>query len=105
MNKTAIRSIEKWLRMHKVHRDVSCPFPDEGEAIRSKSKIENRNYHNRDKLCHEVFPELDACDGECPCGEYPVDTVSKRARKFVKAWKLKHYVAATRRSMKARGLG
>ena len=100
MNKTAIRSIEKWLMMHKAHRDVSCPFSDEGEAIRSKSKIENRNYHNRDKLCHEIFPELDACDGECPCGSYTVDTVSKRARKFVKAWLQKQFAAKRRKKLR-----
>ena len=97
MNQTAIKQVEKWLRMRKSNRYIRCPFSiDIYNASGIISAMSDRNGHgrNRSDLCREIIGDEHggkACarksiGGSCPCSSLGVDVVSSRARLYVKAY-------------------
>ena len=72
--KTHIEGIRWWLK--RRHRGMECPVT-----------FKDCDTPDRHPVCSTLFPKVR--EHRCPCGDYGLKYVTRRARELVKAWEEK----------------
>lgn len=80
LSKRKIKQIEVWVKLSSAEKKAvrtGCPFDSDGGLCM-------RNLNVAAKICYKAFPRTAKHGGDCPCAEYTLDYVIKKARQMIK---------------------
>jgi hypothetical protein len=75
LTKCDIRCIRNWLEIKRKRRGFFCPF------LKYNTQVEVPLCYKEGEICKALFPRLNSYN--CPCEQYDVEYVTKRAKKAV----------------------